>query len=126
MGSAANSHRTGRTALFLTIAVLTNSFGNMLLALGMDRMPDFAQVSLQTYLLDLLTNPLLLPGVALAATAMLTQLWLFSWADLSFVVPCSASSYVISTILAQFIVGEHVHLLRWIGVSLIFLGVLLV
>src|SRR3569833_550423 len=126
MGLPGKQHRAGRTVLFLSVAVLTNSFGNLLLALGMDRMPDFSQVSLQAYLVGLLLNPLLLPGAALAAIAMLTQLSLFSWADLSFVVPCTASSYVISTILAKFILGEQVHFVRWVGVSLIFVGVLLV
>jgi hypothetical protein len=131
MGSAANSGRTGRTGLgrtglFLTIVVLTNSFGNMLLAMGMERMPAFAQAGLQAYLGGLLHNPFVLPGVVLAAISALTQLSLFSWADLSFVIPCTASSYVISMILAEFILGEQVHFVRWVGVSLIFLGVLLV
>jgi uncharacterized membrane protein len=126
MGSAANHSRTGRTALFLTIVVLTNSFGNMLLAMGMERMPDFAQVGLQAYIAGLLHSPFVLPGVVLSATSMLTQLSLFSWADLSFVIPCTASSYVISMILAEFILGEQVHLVRWVGVALIFVGVVLV
>lgn len=108
------------------MAVLANSFGNLLLALGMERMPDFGQVGLGSYITALLHDPILLPGVALAATAMLLQLWLFSWADLSFVVPCGATSYVISTVLAEFILDEQVHFIRWLGVSLIFLGVVLV
>jgi len=126
MGPSANDRRTGRTALFLCIVVLTNSFGNMLLAMGMERMPSFAQVGLQTYVAGLVQNPFVLPGVVLAGISALTQLSLFSWADLSFVIPCTASSYVISMILAEFIVGEQVHLVRWAGVSLIFVGVVLV
>lgn len=118
--------RSGRTALFLTVAVLANSFGNLLLAMGMDRMPGFGQVDFGQYLLGLLHDPFLLPGAALTGIYALVQLWLFSWADLSFVVPCIASSYIVSTLLAEFVLGEHVEFARWFGVLLICLGVFLV
>ncbi len=112
--------------MFLAIAVLGNSFGNLLLALAMEHMPGFAQVAFHSYLLDLLENPFLLPGAALTAIYALTQVSLFSWADLSFVVPCIAASYIVSTLLGEFVLGEHVAVMRWAGVLLIFLGVALV
>lgn len=120
------SYRPAKTILFLAFAVLANSFGNLLLALGMDRMPDFSRVPFHAYLLGLATSPYLLPGAALTALFTLTQVSLFSWADLSFVVPCIASSYIVSTLLGQFVLGESVNPLRWTGVALIFVGVALV
>jgi drug/metabolite transporter (DMT)-like permease len=118
--------RISKTVIFLGIAVLANSFGNLMLAVGMDRMPDFSQVPFHTYLLDLVENPFLLPGAGLSAVYAFAQLSLFSWADLSYVIPCTASSYILSTILAEFVLNEHVQFARWIGVALIFLGVTLV
>lgn len=118
--------RTSRTILFLAIAVITNSFGNLLLALGMDRMPAFAHVPLFHYLFGMLANPFLLPGAALTAVYTLAQLSLFSWADLSYVVPCTASTYIFTTMLGQFILGEKVPWECWLGVLLIFFGVTLV
>lgn len=118
--------RNTRTALSLGIAVLANSFGNLLLALAVTRLPAFSAVSMTDYLASAIRDPFLIPGVALTATYALVQLWLFSWADLSFVVPCIASSYIISTLLAEFILGEHIQLIRWIGVLLICFGVFLV
>ena len=115
-----------RTMVLLTIAVLANSFGNLLLALAMNGLPAFTQVSLSQYLSSVLHNPFLLPGVALTATYAFAQVSLFSWADLSFVVPCIASSYILSTLLAEFILREHVDVARWMGVSLICVGVVLV
>jgi uncharacterized membrane protein len=115
-----------KTAIFLTVAVVSNSFGNLLLAIGMDRMPSFGGTGFGHYLFLLLANPFLIPGAALSATYMIAQLSLFSWADLSFVVPVIASSYVITTVLSEFILGEHVELQRWLGVVLISLGVALV
>lgn len=118
--------RVARTALFLAVAVLANSFGNLLLSIGMNRMPAFGHLALQPYLMDLLRDPYLLPGALLTAVYAFVQLSLFSWADLSFVVPCTAFSYVLSTILAEFVLGEQVDWIRWAGVALIFIGVALV
>lgn len=126
MNQGAKSRQTRKTVLYLAVAILANSFGNLLLAMGMERMPAFGHVALSQYLLGLLTDPFLLPGAALTAIYSLAQLSLFSWADLSFVVPCTALSYVISTVLAEFIAGESVDLPRWLGVVLITLGVGLV
>jgi drug/metabolite transporter (DMT)-like permease len=115
-----------RTVVFLAIAVLANSFGNLLMALGMGRMPDFGAVPCHSYLLGLLDNPYLLPGALLTAVYTITQLSLLSWADLSYVVPCIASSYIVSTLLGEFVLDERVRAIRWAGVVLIFLGVTLV
>lgn len=118
--------RGSKTLLFIAIAVLANSFGNLMLAMGMDGMPAFNRVPFLHYLLGLLANPFLLPGAALSAVYTLAQISLFSWADLSFVIPCTASSYVITTLLGEFIIGEKVEWARWIGVLLITCGVVLV
>ena len=118
--------QTRKTVLFLAIVILGNSFGNLLLALAMEHMPGFGQVPFADYLGRLLTEPFLLPGIALSLVYTLAQLSLFSWADLSFVVPCTALSYVLSTVLADVVLGEHVEPERWIGVILISFGVGLV
>lgn len=89
-------------------------------------MPSFFEVPFDRYLIALLTNPFLLPGAALMAIYTLTQVSLFSWADLSYVVPCIASSYVVTTLLGEFVLGERVELIRWFGVVLIFIGVTMV
>ena len=125
-GTSAIVHRTSKTALFIALAVLANSFGNLLLALAMDHMPGFTGSPFGIYVIRLLENPYLVPGVTLTAIYTITQVSLFSWADLSFVVPCIASSYVVSTLLGEFVVGEHVAPIRWAGVILIAVGVAMV
>src|SRR5579875_3072822 len=126
MDAGSRPHRISRTVLFISIAVIANSFGNLMLALGMDRMPGFRHVAFLHYLFSLLANPFLLPGAGLTAVYTFTQLSLFSWADLSFVVPCMASSYIVSTVLGELILNEKVQMMRWLGVLLIFGGVALV
>jgi drug/metabolite transporter (DMT)-like permease len=120
------SPRVSKTILFISIAVIANSFGNLMLALGMDQMPAFQHVPLAHYLVGLLANPFLIPGAALSAVYTLAQISLFSWADLSFVIPCTASSYALTTMLGEFVLGEQVHWARWLGVILITGGVVLV
>lgn len=118
--------QTRRTAVFIAINVLANSFGNLLLAIGMRNMPDFGHVSLGHYIVGLMTNPFLVGGAAANIIYTFAQLSLFSWADLSFVIPCTASSYILTVLFGQVFMGEHVQMARWIGVVLISAGVTLV
>jgi drug/metabolite transporter (DMT)-like permease len=115
-----------KTIIFILIVVLANSFGNLLLAIGMDRMPIFSHIPLMHYLLALLANPWVIPGALLTAVYTLAQLSLFSWADLSYVIPCTAASYIVTTLLGEFVLGEKVVAARWVGVLLISAGVVLV
>jgi uncharacterized membrane protein len=115
-----------KTILFIVIVVVANSFGNVMLALGMDRMPAFTHTAVAHYVVALLGNPWVIPGALLTAVYTLAQLSLFSWADLSYVIPCTAASYVVTTLLSEFVLGERVVTARWIGVLLIAMGVVLV
>lgn len=115
-----------KTVLFIAVAVIANSFGNLLLAIGMDRMPPFPGTSIPHYVLALFTDPFVLPGAALTAIYTFAQLSLFSWADLSYVIPCTAASYVMTTILSKYVMDERVDLARWMGVVLICAGVMMV
>lgn len=115
-----------KTIAFILIVVIANSFGNILLAEGMNRMPAFMHVPLTAYVLRLLANPWVVPGALLTAVYTLAQLSLFSWADLSYVIPCTAASYILTTLLGRFLMGEHVDPARWVGVVLITFGVILV
>jgi len=89
-------------------------------------MPDFYHVRFLHYLFLLVTNPFVIPGAAVSVIYALVQLSLFSWADLSYVVPLIAASYIVTTILSRFILHEEVILARWFGVVLISIGVALI
>ena len=49
-----------------------------------------------------------------------------SWADFSYVLPATATMYAVIPLLGHFVLGESVTGLRWVGVALICLGVVLV
>jgi drug/metabolite transporter (DMT)-like permease len=68
--------------------------------------------------------------VWMAIACMLTflVLWMISlsWADMSFVMPLTALTYVLNAILVGPVLGEHVSSIRWVGTVLIAIGVALV
>jgi uncharacterized membrane protein len=51
---------------------------------------------------------------------------LLSLADLSFVLPLTATGYILSALLGKFFLGEQVSSERWLGTVLVFLGIVLV
>ena len=78
-----------------------------------------------TYIHDF-AHPWVGIGVLFMVGWLTSRLLLLSWADLSYVVPVTSFSYVLSAIVAVVYLGEHVSVLRWIGIVVITLGVGLV
>ena len=115
-----------RNHIFIPLVILSNTFGNCLLAIGMQHMPDFLVTSLSSYLLALITNPWILGGVSLLTIWMVSQLSMFTWADLSYVLPVTASGYIVTAILGKWLLGEQVSSMRWGGTVLITFGSMLV
>lgn len=112
--------------LFIAIIVITNTIGNILLGIGMQRMPDFQSLSVMAYTGDLLTNWYVVGGTILLIVWMVAQLSMFTWADLTYVLPVTASSYILTALLSKYFLGEQISIARWIGVVIISFGVVLV
>jgi len=55
-----------------------------------------------------------------------TRLSLLSWADLTYVLPVTSFSYVLSAVVGAIYVNEQVSVLRWVAISVITIGILLV
>jgi uncharacterized membrane protein len=115
-----------KTIIAIAILVLSSSFGNLLLAIGMKNMPQFEIGSLVSYFLAMLADPWLISGTVLMIAFMISQLSLFSWADLSYVVPMTGIGYAITAVLSLVFLHETVAVTRWAGIALISFGVVLV
>jgi uncharacterized membrane protein len=91
-------------------------------------MKHFSQVLSANPLLYLraMLNPFVALGIAALVLGLLTRMALFSVADLSFVLPLTATGYIFSTLLGKFFLAEQVTLGGWLGTILIFLGTTLV
>jgi len=110
----------------VALIVLSNTVGNLLLAISMTRMPSFASLPLHSYVTAFIANPFFIGGTCLSALSLLSQLTMYTWADLSFVMPVTASGYVVTAIFSKLFLQEHVSIFRWIGVVIISFGVFFV
>jgi uncharacterized membrane protein len=104
---------------------MSNVLGNFALSQGMHHFGRMLSVSMLS-LLGALSNVWVASGVCLLAIWMISQLSLLSWADLSYVLPVTAVSYVLTALLGAVALGEYVSTAHWIGIGMIFLGVMVV
>jgi drug/metabolite transporter (DMT)-like permease len=118
------SELRAKTRLFAVLTVLTNVAGNSALTKGMHQVGDPGNTP--AALIGALFHPWVALGVALLIVWTLTHMALLSWADLSYVMPLTAISYVVTALAARFFLGESVSLMRWGGIVLITSGVTLV
>lgn len=65
-------------------------------------------------------------GVGMMAMGFFSLLAVFSFENVSFVVPVTALSYVVGALGGRFLLGERVSLQRWTGILLVCAGVMLV
>ena len=109
--------------------VLFNSVGNLLISLGMKQVGEMSSFSagvLAETTWRLATSGAIWLGVATLSLFFAAQMLVLSWADYSYVLPASAGGYVATPILGVMFAGEHMSPIRWGGVLLICLGVVLV
>jgi len=118
-----------KTAVVLTIAVLANSVGNLLLSKGM-RDYDNAAPSVGAWVLSaahhVVTDPWMIGGVLLLIVFLSAYMTALSWADLSFVLPATAPAYILTEFLAKIFLNESISPARWGGTFLIVIGTCLV
>jgi uncharacterized membrane protein len=127
MKSSASLHF--KTYLLILLMVIFGPLGNVLLGKGMKRI---GTVSLGTpaEALDVLsrvfTSGTIWLGIGSLITFFVAYMLVLSWADYSYVQPASAVAYGMVALLAHFMLREVVTPLRWLGVLVICLGVLVV
>ena len=111
--------------LFVSLAVVANTLGNFLLSAGMRAM-DFKPWGSPLQYIRIFASPWIDAGVILLLVWFAAQLSLLSWADLSYVLPITAASYVLTAVLGKVFLHEFISLSRWFGILAISMGVLLV
>ena len=115
--------------LLIALIVIPGTLADLLNAMGMKRngeVYDFRPSAIFRLIASLARNPYVCVGVPAMALSFFALMALLSIAKLSFAVPATASSYVLETALAKYILGEHIGWRRWVGASLVSCGVLLV
>lgn len=115
-----------KTALLITIMVLADAAGDVLLTVGMKQVGEISTINPRALLTigrNVITNRNFLFGLSFVAVTFFSFLVVLSWADLSLVFPAKSLVYVASTLGAKFILGETISFQRWVGISLVCLGV---
>jgi drug/metabolite transporter (DMT)-like permease len=118
-----------KTFLLILVMVIAGPLGNVLLGKGMKQAGRLAiwppNAALHTVQHVFGTGAIWL-GVASLLTFFLANVLVLSWADYSYVQPASSMGYGVAALLGYLMLGEPVSPLRWLGIAIICLGVLVV
>ncbi len=115
--------------IFYLFILLSGTGGEMCVSRAMKsigEVTDFRPHSIALAIGRAMKVPWMWIGVAMMAMGFFSLMGLLSMANVSFVYPASALSYVVGALGGKFFLGETVSKERWAGVLLVTLGVLLV
>lgn len=115
--------------IFYLFILLSGTGGEMCVSRAMKivgEVTDFRPRSIARVFIRAMKVPWIWIGVAMMALGFFSLLGLLSIANVSFVFPASALSYVVGALGGKFFLGENVTKQRWAGVLLVALGVVLV
>lgn len=118
-----------KTYFLILLVVIFSPLGNLLLGAGMKEVGPMTIHTVSEFLdvfPRVFTSGAIWLGIASLFAYFICYMLVLSWADFSYAQPPTAMGIVIVTLLGHFVLHETVTPLRWIGVLLIFLGVLVV
>jgi drug/metabolite transporter (DMT)-like permease len=113
----------------ILISIILGPLGNVFLGKAMKsvgavssaRIVDLAPIATRV-----LTSGYIWLGIACLLGFFIVHMLLLTWADYSYVQPATSLSYLSISILSYLLLGEIISPLRWLGVTVICLGVFLV
>jgi len=118
-----------KTLVVMLLAITSGAIGDIFLTQGMKSFGDLSAMNLRQIfetVLKALTNWRLILGTSMQAVYFGLWLAVLSWEDLSVALPMQALSYIVVAFLAQWFLGENVSPMRWAGISLVCVGVVLI
>ena len=118
-----------KTIPLIVISIILGPLGNVFLGKAMKSAGSLTSgriLDLVPIASRILTSSYIWLGVACLLGFFIVHMLLLTWADYSYVQPATSLSYVSITMLSYFILGEVISPLRWLGVSVICLGVFVV
>ncbi len=118
-----------RVIVAMTAAAATAAVGQILVRRGMQQigsLENYAPLELLAYFWHALCNPNVIIGTVLNAVFYFLFLAALSWTEVTVALPMTAIEYGFAAILAVLILQERVPTIRWIGIFLVVLGVILI
>jgi len=113
---------TSRKYLVLASIIVFASTGDISLSYGMKHVGAIS-LARWTELFAAVLNPWVALGIVLLLGFFAAYLSALSWSDLTYVLPATSLGYVLLALLSVWLLGEKVHLTRWIGILLVSSGV---
>jgi drug/metabolite transporter (DMT)-like permease len=118
-----------KTLILILVMVIAGPLGNVLLGKAMKQVGPvnpWPPAELLHAFIRVFTSGTIWLGVGSQLVFFAAYMIVLSWADYSYVQPASALAYAMVALLASTWLGEVVPPLRWAGIAVICLGVLLV
>jgi len=118
-----------KTYVLLALMVILGPAGDVLLSKAMKQsagLQAWTASAVTRFFFEAMTHGTVWLGITSLLLFMVCYLVVLSWADYSYVTPASAAGYVVVVLLGHLLLGEHVPPLRWAGVGLLSMGVILV
>jgi len=105
--------------VLIFIPIILAAIGQLILKIGMNQQNGFN-------LIKTFTHPTVLLGLVFYGASLILWLLVLSKEKLSFVYPLVAFSYVVTVMMSKFILKETVPPLRWWGLAVIIIGILMI
>ena len=117
------------SSIVLALIVLLEVLGNACLSRGMRAIGAVAltgPAAVGHLVAQALTSPWVLVGIFILLGYFLAYMTALSRMDLSYVLPITASNYVLTAVIAWAALGERISDLRWAGTFLICAGLVVI
>jgi drug/metabolite transporter (DMT)-like permease len=118
-----------RVIIAMTVATASAALGQILLRRGMlqiGSLETYSPGALIFYFWHALCNPYVIAGTILNGAFYFLFMATLSWTDVTVALPMTAIEYAFAAILAILMLKESVSPIRWAGIALVILGVILV
>lgn len=118
-----------KTYVVLFVGLCFEAFGNVLLRKGMKEIGEIKSFSIPALFevfIKGITSLTVVAGVALDALFFACLLIALSWAEVTVVLPLTAFGYVLTALVAKFVLHEDITLLRWAGTIAVVVGCILI
>jgi drug/metabolite transporter (DMT)-like permease len=118
-----------RVLIVTAIATLSGAAGQILMRKGMQivgPLESYAPLDLLSYFWRALCQPYIIGGTIASGILYFALLAALSWTGVSVVFPLTALEYGFAAVLSIFILKEPVPPIRWAGIALVIIGVVLI
>jgi len=116
------------TLILILIPTVTGVAGQLLLKVGMSQLGalEISVAAIPSLIMRIILSPYIIVGLAIYFGGVFFWLLALNRADLSYVYPFASLSYVLITLASWLLLHEAVPPMRWIGLVVICIGVMLV